>query len=93
MARANLILLLVVSLLVMITVAESTRLADAVGFAGKKDSALVCNSVYGAEEGDTCSLVAEMFNLSLDTFLAINPNINCDSFFVGQWLCIDGVEK
>ncbi|KAL6135354.1 hypothetical protein ACLB2K_067582 [Fragaria x ananassa] len=87
MARANLILLLVVSLLVMITVAESTRLA------GKKDSALVCNFVYGAEEGDTCSLVAEMFNLSLDTLLAINPNINCDSLFVGQWLCIDGVEK
>ncbi|KAL6143794.1 hypothetical protein ACLB2K_054489 [Fragaria x ananassa] len=91
MARANLILLLVVSLLVMITVAESTRLA--VGIAGKKASALACNSVYGAEEGDTCSFVAEMFNLSLDTFLAINPNIDCDSFFVGQWLCIEGVEK
>ncbi|KAM5546581.1 hypothetical protein ABKV19_002390 [Rosa sericea] len=91
MARASLILLLVVSLLVIISVAESKRLA--VGFAGKKASALVCNAIYGAEEGDTCSLVAEMFNLSLDSFLAINPNINCDSFFVGQWLCVDGAQK
>ncbi|KAM5580876.1 hypothetical protein ABKV19_010204 [Rosa sericea] len=91
MARVNLVLLLVVSLLVLISVAESKRFA--VGFAEKKTSALVCNSVYGAEEGDTCTSVAQTFKLSLDAFLSINPNINCDSFFVGQWLCTDGAPK
>ncbi|PRQ53001.1 putative LysM domain-containing protein [Rosa chinensis] len=64
----------------------------AVGLA-KRTPTLVCNSVYGAAEGDTCGSVAQMFNLSLKSFLSINPNINCRSFFVGQWLCIDGATK
>lgn len=55
----------------------------------KEDSSLSCNSVYGAEGGDTCSDVAEAFGLSLQDFLAINPNVNCDGIFVGQWLCVD----
>ncbi|KAK9924670.1 hypothetical protein M0R45_033024 [Rubus argutus] len=60
-----------------------------VGF-GDDKSATVCNSVYGAEAGDTCTSVVQKFRLSLQFFLSINPNINCDSFFVGQWLCTDG---
>ncbi|BBH00072.1 hypothetical protein Prudu_009976, partial [Prunus dulcis] len=60
-----------------------------IGFGGKKPAA-VCAAVYGAEEGDTCTSVSEMFNLSFDFFLSINPNINCDNFFVGQWLCTAG---
>ncbi|KAK9924671.1 hypothetical protein M0R45_033025 [Rubus argutus] len=90
MAKTNLILLLVVSLLVMISVAHSKRLA--VGFGGK-NSAAICNLIYGAEEGDTCSRVAQDFKLSLNFFLSINPNINCNSIFVGQWLCIDGTPQ
>lgn len=50
-----------------------------------------CNSVYGAEIGDSCNSVVEKFGLSsLDFFLSINPNCNCDAFFEGQWLCVDG---
>ncbi|KAK9940864.1 hypothetical protein M0R45_017504 [Rubus argutus] len=50
-----------------------------------------CNSVYGAEFGDSCNSVVEKFGLSsLDFFLSINPNCNCDAFFEGQWLCVDG---
>ncbi|CAL8990315.1 unnamed protein product, partial [Prunus brigantina] len=60
-----------------------------VGF-GKKQTSPVCDSIYGAEEGDTCTFVIEKFNLSFDFFLSINPNINCDNFFVGQWLCTKG---
>ncbi|KAM5580909.1 hypothetical protein ABKV19_010230 [Rosa sericea] len=85
MAKASLIL--VVSLLLIISLAESKLL----GVTFKDDnSAIVCNSVYGAKAGDTCGSVVDKFELSLDFFLSINPNINCDSFFVGQWLCTDG---
>lgn len=61
-----------------------------VGF-GKIDAATVsCDAIYGQEDGDTCFSVAQMFKLSLDSFLEINLNINCDAIFVGQWLCVDG---
>ncbi|KAL6143773.1 hypothetical protein ACLB2K_054468 [Fragaria x ananassa] len=85
MAKASLIL--VVSLLLIISLAESKRLS--VGLKAS-NSDVVCNSVYGAEAGDTCGSVVDKFQLSFDFFLFINPNINCDSFFVGQWLCTDG---
>ncbi|WCJ44492.1 hypothetical protein M5689_025157 [Euphorbia peplus] len=49
-----------------------------------------CDQVYGAEDGDTCTDVATKFDLTLASFLSINPNINCADFFVGQWLCVDG---
>ncbi|KAL1560713.1 hypothetical protein AAHA92_10895 [Salvia divinorum] len=78
-------LALVLSLVLLISVAESVN----IGF-GKQDAALVCNSVHGTVSDETCSSVAQDFKLSLDDFLAINPNINCDSIFVGQWLCVDG---
>nr|GLL43127.1 lysM domain-containing protein ARB_03442-like isoform X1 [Ipomoea trifida] len=55
---------------------------------GKGDAKAECDQVYGQEFGDTCSSIADKFNLSLDSFLAINPNINCDSIFVGEWLCV-----
>ncbi|ONI18657.1 hypothetical protein PRUPE_3G230700 [Prunus persica] len=88
-AIMNLILLL--SLLLMVSMAESRQLG--IGF-GKEETSnpsnINCDSVYGAEEGDTCGSVIEKFNLSSDFFLSINPNINCDSFFVGQWLCTQG---
>lgn len=50
-----------------------------------------CKSVYGAQGGgDTCSAIIQKFTLSADFFSAINPNLNCDNIFVGQWLCING---
>ncbi|BFG26266.1 hypothetical protein CerSpe_125410 [Prunus speciosa] len=80
-------LILVLSIVLMISTAESRQLG--IGFGGAKTAA-VCSSVYGAEEGDTCTSVSQEFNLSFDFFLSINPNINCDNFFVGQWLCTEG---
>ncbi|CAN6708235.1 unnamed protein product [Malus baccata var. baccata] len=85
MAKANnkmattLNLILVLSLVLMISIAESRQLGN-----------VVCESVYGAEEGDTCESVIQKFKLTSDSFLSINPNLNCDNFFVGQWLCTEG---
>lgn len=50
----------------------------------------VCNDVYGAKQGDTCFAVVQKFNLTPAQFNAINPNLDCDQVFVGQWLCIKG---
>ncbi|KAK4344157.1 hypothetical protein RND71_037251 [Anisodus tanguticus] len=61
-----------------------------IGIVGKNDANLVCNSVYGAKVGDTCSGVANGFKLTAVKFGVLNPNMNCDEIFVGQWLCIDG---
>ncbi|XP_057792620.1 lysM domain-containing protein ARB_03442-like isoform X2 [Salvia miltiorrhiza] len=81
-------LALVLSLVLMMSIAESVNLR--VGFKKQDAADAVCNSVHGTESDETCSSVAQEFNLSLDEFLAINPNINCDSVFVGQRLCVDG---
>ncbi|CAB4304833.1 unnamed protein product [Prunus armeniaca] len=39
--------------------------------------------VYGVEAGDTCNGIMQKFKLNAE-FFAINPNINCNSIFVGQ---------
>lgn len=49
-----------------------------------------CKKVYGAQEGDTCFMVNQKFNVNAIQFNLINPNLNCTNIFVGQWLCIDG---
>ncbi|OIT01721.1 hypothetical protein A4A49_03197 [Nicotiana attenuata] len=61
-----------------------------VGITGKSDANLVCSSVYGAELGDTCLGVAEEFKLTAVEFGDLNPNMNCNAIFVGQWLCVAG---
>nr|GMD69483.1 lysM domain-containing protein ARB_03442 [Ipomoea batatas] len=81
------IMVLVLSFLLILSHTES-RILTAAG--GKTDAVLNCTNAVGAESGDTCQGVATQFNLTLDEFLAVNPNINCDSMFVGQWLCIAG---
>ncbi|KVH96601.1 Peptidoglycan-binding lysin domain-containing protein [Cynara cardunculus var. scolymus] len=55
-----------------------------------KQSTLVCNTIYGTRVGDTCSSIIEAFQLTATSFGAINPNLNCNKVFVGEWLCIDG---
>ncbi|PWA52534.1 lysM domain-containing protein [Artemisia annua] len=51
---------------------------------------LVCNSVIGVKSGDTCFDIANNFNLSSKAFESINPNLNCDEMFVGEWICVKG---
>ncbi|PKI54143.1 hypothetical protein CRG98_025475 [Punica granatum] len=51
-----------------------------------------CDTVYGVQPGDTCFSVIEASKLTESFFLGINPNINCDKIFVGQWLCVAGIK-
>ncbi|KAH9717325.1 hypothetical protein WN944_023126 [Citrus x changshan-huyou] len=78
-------LALFVALLLIVSVAESRNFA-----VGLVKSPPTCDSVYGAQEGDTCFDVSQKFSLTNEFFLAINPNIDCDAVFVGQWLCVAG---
>ena len=61
----------------------------AIGTAAKKATPQ-CDTVVGVESGDTCLDIAEKFQLSTEFFDSINPNLNCDALFVGQWVCVDG---
>lgn len=63
---------------------------DAVGFAAKEEAVIECNSVYGVQSGDTCAGVIQKFSLDAIFFSVINPNLNCDKIFAGQWLCVNG---
>ncbi|KAL4611596.1 hypothetical protein ACB092_08G136300 [Castanea dentata] len=76
-------LMLVISILLIISITKCIQLGSAVGFREGK-------SVHGAEDGDTCLGIVKKFSLNADFFTAINPNLNCNPIFVGQWLCIDG---
>ncbi|EEF36732.1 conserved hypothetical protein [Ricinus communis] len=89
-------LAIVLSLFLMISTAQSRKISsflfyivNVVGF-GNAKSTPECDSVYGAQDGDTCTSLAAQFDLTLEFFSSINPNLNCDAIFVGQWLCTDG---
>ncbi|KAM7500850.1 hypothetical protein LguiA_025264 [Lonicera macranthoides] len=58
-----------------------------VGFAAPKPQ---CNSAYGVKSGDTCFGITQTLNMTTEFFDSINPNLNCTSLFVSQWLCING---
>ncbi|EEF36733.1 conserved hypothetical protein [Ricinus communis] len=79
---------IVLSLSLMISTAQCRQIS--IGSSGDAKSTPECDSVYGAQDGDTCTSVATQFDLTLEFFSSINPNLNCDAIFVGQWLCADG---
>ncbi|KAG9448295.1 hypothetical protein H6P81_014423 [Aristolochia fimbriata] len=81
-------LVLVLSLLLVASMAEG-RLFN-LGFRKKPSTTLVCDSVFGIRQGDTCFGVEQIFNITAETFGTLNPNLNCDKLFVGQWLCVEG---
>ncbi|KAF3447988.1 hypothetical protein FNV43_RR08695 [Rhamnella rubrinervis] len=83
-------LALLVSIVLMVSTAESSLLGN--GFGEEQNISIIkCVKVYGAEAGDTCSLITQNLSLPQDFFFQINPNLNCNTIFVGQWLCIDAV--
>ncbi|KAG2592209.1 hypothetical protein PVAP13_5NG531700 [Panicum virgatum] len=49
---------------------------------------LSCSEVHGVQAGETCFTVAQAAGLTQDVFLGFNPNINCQSVFLGQWVCL-----
>ncbi|GKE15702.1 peptidoglycan-binding lysin domain-containing protein [Tanacetum coccineum] len=76
------------SLFLILTALVQSRVTLVGGFL--KAKSVVCNEVYGVEVGDDCTAISQAFQMSLGSFLGINPNINCESIFVGQWVCVDG---
>ncbi|KAL4291335.1 hypothetical protein GQ457_14G000590 [Hibiscus cannabinus] len=79
---------LLISLLLIINMAES-RLSQ-FGRGKAKAFTPTCVSIYAQQDGDTCFSISQAFNLTVDAFLQLNPNLNCDKIFVGEWLCVDG---
>ncbi|KAL4312475.1 hypothetical protein GQ457_01G042500 [Hibiscus cannabinus] len=77
-------LVLIIAVLVLISMAESSRIGI------PKKSPPSCGIVYGVQSGDTCFGVSQAFNLTATLFDSVNPNLDCDSLFVGQWLCVVG---
>ncbi|KAK1303794.1 G-type lectin S-receptor-like serine/threonine-protein kinase SD1-29 [Acorus calamus] len=63
--------------------------SEIIGFV-KPASVPECFTVYGVESGDTCFFIGQEFNLTAAEFGAINPNLECDKLFPGQWLCVVG---
>ncbi|MFS7934195.1 putative LysM domain-containing protein [Helianthus anomalus] len=51
----------------------------------------ICTSVVGVKSGDTCFDIAQKFKLSTKLFNSINPNLDCDKLFVGEWICVEGI--
>ncbi|RDY04789.1 hypothetical protein CR513_11462, partial [Mucuna pruriens] len=68
------------SLLIMVLIAESQP----------TPTDPICSFVHGVEEGETCTSIVQRFNIDERHFLDINPNINCNLIFVGQWVCVEG---
>ncbi|PON70921.1 LysM domain containing protein [Parasponia andersonii] len=89
---STLYLVLMLSLLLTVSIAESRLFGKLAIGIGKPPAAATpkCDSVYGVQSGDTCFGITQMFNLTTDFFSSINPNLNCTALFVGQWLCTDG---
>ena len=47
---------------------------------------------YTVVAGDTCLIVATRYGLTLDQFLALNPNVNCNNLQIGSSLCVQSAQ-
>ncbi|KVH96964.1 Peptidoglycan-binding lysin domain-containing protein [Cynara cardunculus var. scolymus] len=74
-------------LMLIVLVESRSILGD--GFQ-KANPVVACKKVIGVQVGDDCSTISQAHKLSMESFLVINPNIKCESTFVGQWVCVDG---
>ncbi|KAI3765142.1 hypothetical protein L2E82_15168 [Cichorium intybus] len=70
----------VVSLALMLVVFTESR-STLIGGQESGNSIVSCNQVTGVEPAGDCTSISQSFKLSLEAFLAINPNINCLSLF------------
>ncbi|KAF5183378.1 hypothetical protein FRX31_027035 [Thalictrum thalictroides] len=85
------IIVLMLSLLLIISMAEG-RVPTGVNLFGQpKPVYTYCAEVIGVKKGDTCFDIAQSLNMTAKAFNSINPGITCTNLFVGQWICISGV--
>ncbi|KAF9587458.1 hypothetical protein IFM89_003397 [Coptis chinensis] len=83
---ANILLKLVLVLVLVCMVEGRLFGAETV----KAQASPSCQAVFGVPENETCFDITQKFSLTTEFFIAINPNINCDKLFVGQWICVAG---
>ncbi|KAF6163325.1 hypothetical protein GIB67_025189 [Kingdonia uniflora] len=88
-ANSKTVVVAVFSLLLLVSMSEASGLFG-LGFGKVSQSAPTCDTVIGRGPEDTCFAIAKQFKLTTEFFNAINPNINCDVLFVGQWICVAG---
>ncbi|KAM3301747.1 hypothetical protein P3S67_016249 [Capsicum chacoense] len=79
-------LILVLSFLILLTPYQG--LAEF--FKGTNIENPVCTRIHAAQAGDTCESLIEFFDLKAEDFNNINPNLNCNKIFVGEWICTNG---
>ncbi|KAI4371689.1 hypothetical protein MLD38_010012 [Melastoma candidum] len=53
-----------------------------------KSHLMECGFLYNVKSGDLCHNLIRKFNITMAAFLTINPNLDCQKLFVGQWLCV-----
>ncbi|KAF9588328.1 hypothetical protein IFM89_008758 [Coptis chinensis] len=78
-------LILVIALFIAVSKAEGAFLG--IRFPKKAASTPQCESVFGVRSGDTCLAISQMFNMTAQLFSDLNPNLQCNKLFVGQWIC------
>ncbi|KAG5597036.1 hypothetical protein H5410_038268 [Solanum commersonii] len=49
-----------------------------------------CKTVNNVDTGDTCDNIIKFFDLEVEKFSSLNPNLNCDKLFVGEYVCLNG---
>ncbi|KAF5738939.1 hypothetical protein HS088_TW12G00135 [Tripterygium wilfordii] len=80
-SRAINLISLILSFLLIVCIAESLQLSGANGVPA-------CTTLGSVTSGATCDGIINQFKLIPELFSALNPHLNCDNLFVGQWLCI-----
>ncbi|KAF5195585.1 Peptidoglycan-binding lysin domain-containing protein [Thalictrum thalictroides] len=78
-------IVLMLSLLLSISMADARLLGEDI-----KAKTPSCDAVLGVQTGDTCFEFAQYGNMTARAFSALNPNLNCNALFVGQWICVSG---
>ncbi|KAJ4843365.1 hypothetical protein Tsubulata_042739 [Turnera subulata] len=81
--------LVILSLAIFVSTAQSRIY----GGGSLKPQGINCDKVHAVNSGETCFAIKQAFHLSDGFFNSINPNLNCDDLFIGQWICLHGSEN
>ncbi|KAK4714300.1 hypothetical protein R3W88_020207 [Solanum pinnatisectum] len=55
---------------------------------GASQAIPTCTVIYNVDTGDTCDSIIKSFEA--EKFSSLNPNLNCDNLFVGEYVCLNG---
>jgi LysM repeat protein len=47
-----------------------------------------CSKRYAIKSGDLCWIIAPIYNLSVDSLVALNPGLVCTNLQIGQSICV-----